>query len=70
LREPVTAVLLLTMIIAVVYHSYLGVQVVVEDYVEGKGAKLVAIVISALGHVFLFVAAAFAVLKIAFGAGG
>jgi succinate dehydrogenase / fumarate reductase membrane anchor subunit len=70
LREPVTAVLLLTLIIAVVYHSYLGVQVVVEDYVEGKGAKLVAIVISALGHVFLFVAAAFAVLKIAFGAGG
>jgi succinate dehydrogenase / fumarate reductase membrane anchor subunit len=70
LREPVTAVLLLATIIAVVYHSYLGVQVVVEDYIEGKAPKLVAVVISVLGHALLFVAAAFAVLKIAFGAGG
>jgi succinate dehydrogenase / fumarate reductase membrane anchor subunit len=69
LRNPVTAVLLLTTIIAVVYHSYLGVQVVVEDYIESKGAKLVAIVISTFGHMFLVLAAAFSVLKIAFGAG-
>jgi succinate dehydrogenase / fumarate reductase membrane anchor subunit len=67
LRDPVTAILLLMTIAIVVYHSYLGVQVVVEDYVEGKGAKLVAIVISAFGHVFLLVAAVFAVLKVAFG---
>jgi succinate dehydrogenase / fumarate reductase membrane anchor subunit len=70
LGDPITAVLLLMTIIAVVYHSHLGVQVVVEDYVEGKGAKLVAIVLSAFGHVLLLVAAAFAVLKVAFGAGG
>jgi succinate dehydrogenase / fumarate reductase membrane anchor subunit len=69
LRDPITAVLLLTSIIAVVYHSYLGVQVVVEDYIEGKGAKLAAILLSAFVHVFLLVAAVFAVLKIAFGAG-
>jgi succinate dehydrogenase / fumarate reductase membrane anchor subunit len=70
LRDPVTAILLLMTIIAVVYHSYLGLQVVVEDYVEGKGAKLVAIVLSAFGHAFLVLAAAFAVLRVAFGAGG
>jgi succinate dehydrogenase / fumarate reductase membrane anchor subunit len=70
LRDPITAVLLLTSIIAVVYHSYLGVQVVVEDYIEGKGAKLAAILLSAFVHVFLLVAAVFAVLKIALGAGG
>jgi succinate dehydrogenase / fumarate reductase membrane anchor subunit len=69
-REPITAVLLLMTILIVVYHSYLGVQVVVEDYVEGKGAKLFAMLLSAFGHLFLLVAAAFAVLKIAFGAGG
>jgi succinate dehydrogenase / fumarate reductase membrane anchor subunit len=69
LRDPITAVLLLSSIMTVVYHSYLGVQVVVEDYVEGKGAKLIAIVASAFGHVFLLVAAVFAVLKVAFGAG-
>ena len=70
LREPVTAVLLLTTVIAVAYHSYLGVQVVIEDWVAGKGAKLVAVVLSAFGHVFLALAAVFAVLKVAFGAGG
>jgi succinate dehydrogenase / fumarate reductase membrane anchor subunit len=70
LRDPFTAVLLLMTIIAVVYHSYLGVQVVVEDYVEGKGAKLVGVVLSAFSHFFLALAAVFAVLKVAFGAGG
>jgi succinate dehydrogenase / fumarate reductase membrane anchor subunit len=70
LRDSVTAILLLMTIVIVVYHSYLGVQVVVEDYVEDKGAKLAAILLSAFMHVFLLVAAAFAVLKIAFGAGG
>jgi succinate dehydrogenase / fumarate reductase membrane anchor subunit len=67
LRDPVTAILLLMTIVIVVYHSYLGVQAVVEDYVESKGAKLVAVVSSAFGHVFLLVAAVFAVLKVAFG---
>jgi succinate dehydrogenase / fumarate reductase membrane anchor subunit len=67
LRDPVTAILLLMTIGIVVYHSYLGVQAVVEDYVESKGAKLVAVVSSAFGHVFLLVAAVFAVLKVAFG---
>ena len=70
LREPLTATLLLMTIGIVVYHSYLGVQVVVEDYVEGKGAKLSAAVLSAFGHLFLFVAAVFAIVKVAFGAGG
>ena len=70
LREPLTAVLLLMTLIVVVYHSYLGVQVVVEDYVEGKGAKLAVMVLSALAHVFLGVAAVFAVLKVALGAPG
>jgi succinate dehydrogenase / fumarate reductase membrane anchor subunit len=69
LREPVTAILLLTTIVIVVYHSYLGVQVVVEDYVEAKGAKLVALLLSAFTHMLLLVAAVFAVLKVAFGGG-
>jgi succinate dehydrogenase / fumarate reductase membrane anchor subunit len=64
--EPLTAILLTLTIIAIGYHSSLGVQVVVEDYV-GKGWKAVAIVASTLAHVGLSVAAIFAVLKVAFG---
>jgi succinate dehydrogenase / fumarate reductase membrane anchor subunit len=70
LDTPLTAIMLLLTIVVVVYHSYLGIQVVVEDYVEGKGAKLVATVLSAFAHVFLGLAAVFAVLKVALGAGG
>jgi succinate dehydrogenase / fumarate reductase membrane anchor subunit len=69
IAAPITAVLLLMTIVTVAYHSYLGVQVVVEDYVASKGAKLVMTVLSAFTHVFLSLAAVFAVLKVALGAG-
>lgn len=66
-REPITSVLLLLSVVALLYHSYLGIQVVVEDYVHGK-AKVVVLVLSAFAHVFFAVAGLFSILKIAFGA--
>jgi succinate dehydrogenase / fumarate reductase membrane anchor subunit len=66
-RQPVTSILLVLLIGAAAYHSSLGVQVVIEDYVHGKGAKAAALMLSTLAHVGLAVAAVFSVLKIAFG---
>ncbi len=66
-REPVTSIFLILMVVAVGYHSQLGVQVVVEDYVSGKGARAATLLLSTLAHVGLTIAAVFAVLKIAFG---
>jgi succinate dehydrogenase / fumarate reductase membrane anchor subunit len=66
-REPVTSILLVLFVIAAGYHSALGVQVVVEDYVPGNGARAVTLVASTLAHAGLTIAAVFAVLKIAFG---
>jgi succinate dehydrogenase / fumarate reductase membrane anchor subunit len=66
MSEPLSAILLVLTVIAVGYHSSLGVQVVVEDYV-GQGWRAVALVASTLAHVGLSVAAIFAVLKVAFG---
>ena len=63
----ITAVLLLLSAVTVVYHSHLGVQVVVEDYVHG-GAKIVVLVLSAFAHFFLLIAAVFSILKVALGA--
>jgi succinate dehydrogenase / fumarate reductase membrane anchor subunit len=66
-REPATSILLVLLVIAVGYHSALGIQVVIEDYVPGKGARAATLMASTLAHAGLTVAAVFAVLKIAFG---
>ena len=66
-REPVTSILLTLFVVAAGYHSALGVQVVIEDYVTGKGTRAATLMASTLAHVGLTIAAVFAVLKIAFG---
>ena len=66
-REPLTSIMLILLVVAVGYHSALGVQVVIEDYVPSNGMKAATLVASTLAHVALGVAAVFAVLKIAFG---
>ena len=66
-REPVTSILLILFVVAAGYHSSYGVQVVVEDYVTGKGLRAATLMASTLAHVALTIAAVFAVLKIAFG---
>lgn len=65
LRSPVNAVLTLLLIGTVFYHTYLGLQVVIEDYVHGHGRKFVALVVTGFSTVILAVAAAFAVIKVA-----
>ena len=67
-QQPMTAVLLILTVLTLVYHSHLGVQVVLEDYVHGPGVKVVSLALSAFAHVFLAVATLFSILKVAFGA--
>ena len=66
-QRPVTSILLLLTVASIGYHSYLGVQVVIEDYVAGAGLKVAAVTASTLAHFGIAIAAIFAVLKIAFG---
>lgn len=62
--RPINSVLLLLLSVTVGYHSYLGIQVVIEDYVHAHGLKMLALLISRFAHVALVAAAVFAVLKI------
>ena len=59
-------VLLVLLIGAMSWHSCLGVQVVIEDYVPHKGAKVAALFANQLFDVVIAVAATYAVLRIAF----
>jgi succinate dehydrogenase / fumarate reductase membrane anchor subunit len=67
LGKPFNAVLMMLFVFATVWHSLLGVQVVVEDYVRGKGARVLVLVLLRFIHVLAGAAALFAVLKLALG---
>jgi succinate dehydrogenase / fumarate reductase, membrane anchor subunit len=62
---PSVAVTLVLFLAAAAYHSVLGVQVVIEDYVSSEGWKIAALLLSKLLHIVIAVAAIFAVLKVA-----
>jgi succinate dehydrogenase / fumarate reductase membrane anchor subunit len=66
---PFNSVLLLLLIGTLVYHSQLGVQVVVEDYVHHHGLKIATMMSITFAHVAMAALAIFAVLRIAFGGG-
>ena len=65
--HPVNATLLVLLVITVAYHSALGVQVVLEDYVSNKGAKLVSLIANQFVHLTLGAIGVFAILRVAFG---
>lgn len=64
-----TPVLLVSLIGTLTWHSALGVQVVLEDYVHAKPVKVAALLASTFLHVLLAVAGVYAVLRIAFTTG-
>lgn len=66
--SPINSVLLLLLAVTLAWHSALGVQVVIEDYVHGPFLKVVSLVASRFAHVFLAVAAVVAILTLVFGA--
>jgi len=66
--QPFHPVLLLLLCVTMAYHSYLGVQVVVEDYVHSHGLKLAALVLSRFAHIFFAVVGVFSILQIGIGA--
>ena len=67
LASPVTASLMVLLIISTFYHARLGLQVVVEDYVHHEGARIASLVAIALIVLALAVACVVAVLSVAIG---
>ena len=66
LQSPVPAVLAILLLIALFYHAALGLQVVIEDYVQPEWLKVSSLVAMRLICFALAVAGIYAVLHIAF----
>jgi succinate dehydrogenase / fumarate reductase membrane anchor subunit len=58
-------VLLSLFVLLACWHSHLGVQVVVEDYMHGAAGKTVTLLLSSAAHLLLTAAGLYAVLRIA-----
>ena len=67
--RPFNSVMLILLVSTLAYHSSLGVQVVIEDYVHGPFIKVVSLILSKFVHFFLAAAALVAVLRITLGGG-
>ena len=65
--QPLNAVLLSLLCLTLAYHSYLGVQVVIEDYVHTPGTKVISLLFSRVAHAFIAIASVYAILVIGIG---
>jgi len=61
---PLNRVLLSMLCLAAAYHSYLGVQVVIEDYVHAAGIHRASMIVSRIGHLVVATVAVYAILEI------
>lgn len=67
LSSPLVALIMLAGILVTIVHMRIGMQVIIEDYVQGEMLKIVTLVANWLFSWGVGLVAAFAVLKIAFG---
>lgn len=65
--RPFNSIMLLLLSVTLAWHSALGVQVVLEDYVHGSMIKVASLLLNRFAHAFLAIAAAVVIVRIALG---
>jgi succinate dehydrogenase / fumarate reductase membrane anchor subunit len=67
-KSPMPAVFLILLLVATFYHTALGLQLVIEDYVHGEGLRLGTLMVMRFLCIVLALRGVIAVLMMALGA--
>jgi succinate dehydrogenase / fumarate reductase membrane anchor subunit len=67
LAQPVVAVVMLALVLSAAIHLRIGLKEIIEDYVHGEGAKVIAILLATFFAYGVALAALLAIVKISIG---
>lgn len=67
LAQPVVAFLMVALIVSAAIHMRIGLKEIIDDYIQGEGCKIVAIVLVTFFAGAVGIASTLAILKISLG---